>query len=32
MDAKQLRRAGKGKHILFDVKYMQSVDEVDGRL
>ena len=32
MDVKQLRRAGKEKHILFDVKYMQSVDEVDGRL
>ena len=32
MDAKQLRSAGKEKHILFDVKYMQSVDEVDGRL
>lgn len=32
MDAKQLRRLGKEKHILFDVKYMQNVDEVDGRL
>ena len=32
MDVKQLRRAGKEKHILFDVKYMQNVDEVDGRL
>ena len=32
MSEKELRFAGKEKHILFDVKYMKKSEEVDGRL
>ena len=32
MDVKQLRKAGKKNHILFDIKYILKADEVDGRL
>jgi len=32
MTEKELRIAGKEKHVLFDVKYMKKSEEVDGRL
>jgi UDP-N-acetyl-D-glucosamine/UDP-N-acetyl-D-galactosamine dehydrogenase len=32
MTEKELRLAGKEKHILFDVKYLKNTTEVDGRL